>query len=151
MKGLTGPLMVFSLGASYVLFPTVQVNGWSAIRCRNPKLATAGTATGTGRVVGTNVALPWGFTVGVSAEFRWTDYENGWFPFIAGQLRPRGPNPHPAGHAPEPRADGVRLQPPGRVFQPSCATPTRNSSTSNATSWKCAGSGSSEIGAVPPL
>ena len=25
--------------------------------------------------VGTNVALPWGFTVGLSAEFRWTDYE----------------------------------------------------------------------------
>ena len=32
--------------------------------------------------MGTNVALPWGFTVGLSAEFRWTDYEDGWIPFV---------------------------------------------------------------------
>ena len=28
--------------------------------------------------MGTNVALPWGFTVGLSGEFRWTDFEAGW-------------------------------------------------------------------------
>ena len=36
---------------------------------------------GTGRGLGTNVALPWGFSVGLTAEFRWTDYEGSWFPF----------------------------------------------------------------------
>ena len=32
--------------------------------------------------VGTNVALPWGFSVGLSGEFRWTDYEGQWAPFV---------------------------------------------------------------------
>ena len=32
--------------------------------------------------MGTNVALPWGFTVGLSGEFRWTDFEGNWFPFV---------------------------------------------------------------------
>ena len=38
-----------------------------------------------GRWLGTGitVALPLGFTVGGSAEMRWTDYERGWFPFVA--------------------------------------------------------------------
>ena len=72
-KFLEGPLMVFSLGANYVLFPTVQVNllvGYQQQEAVAP-LDNAGYWTR----VGTNVALPWGFTVGLSAEFRWTDYE----------------------------------------------------------------------------
>ena len=76
-KFLEGPLMVFSLGASYVLFPTVQVNalvGYQQQDAEARQLDSAGYWTR----VGTNVALPWGFTVGVSAEFRWTDYEDGW-------------------------------------------------------------------------
>ena len=32
---------------------------------------------------GTLRGLPLGFTVGGSAEMRWTDYERGWFPFVA--------------------------------------------------------------------
>ena len=38
-----------------------------------------------GRWLGTSVtvALPLSFTVGGSAEMRWTDYERGWFPFVA--------------------------------------------------------------------
>ena len=39
--------------------------------------------------MGTNVALPWGFTVGLSAEFRWTDFKSGWFPFIPDNSAPR--------------------------------------------------------------
>ena len=31
--------------------------------------------------VGTNVALPWGFTIGAGGEFRWTNFEGQWFPF----------------------------------------------------------------------
>ena len=39
--------------------------------------------------MGTNVALPWGFTVGASAEFRWDEYEDGWFPFTLDNSTPR--------------------------------------------------------------
>ena len=35
------------------------------------------------------MALPWGFTVGLSAEFRWTDFNPGWHPFIADDSTPR--------------------------------------------------------------
>ena len=75
--GLEGPLMVFSLGANYVLFPTVQVNaliGYSQQDAQEHRWTNAGYWTR----VGTNVALPWGFTVGASAEFRWTNFEDGW-------------------------------------------------------------------------
>ena len=78
---LEGPLMVFSLGARYVLFPTVQVNalvGYQQQEAEFDPWSSAGYWTR----AGTNVALPWGFTVGLSAEFRWTDFEAGWFPFV---------------------------------------------------------------------
>ena len=80
--GLTGSLMVFSLGANYVLFPTVQVNALVGYSQQDALLRRWGSA-GYWTRVGTNVALPWGFTVGASAEFRWTDYEAGWVPFLA--------------------------------------------------------------------
>ena len=74
---LEGPLMVFSLGASYVPFPIVQVNGLVGYIDQD---ATAHhwNSTGYWTRLGTNVALPWGFTVGVSGEVRWTNYEDGW-------------------------------------------------------------------------
>ena len=71
--GLNGPLMVFSLGATYVPFPIVQANtlvGYS----QQDSQARSWDSTGYWTRVGTNVALPWGFTVGASAEFRWTNY-----------------------------------------------------------------------------
>ena len=74
---LEGPLMVFSLGATYVLFPTVQVNALVGYQQQEAK-STIWSSAGYWTRVGTNVALPWGFTVGASAEFRWTDYEAGW-------------------------------------------------------------------------
>ena len=80
-KFLEGSLMVFSLGANYVLFPTVQVNalvGYLQQEAASQPWNSAGYWTR----AGTNVALPWGFTVGLSAEFRWTDFESGWFPFV---------------------------------------------------------------------
>ena len=80
-KFLEGPLMVFSLGANYVLFPTVQINGMLGFQQQNT-LADRWSSQGYWGRVGTNVALPWGFTVGLSAEFRWTDFEAGWFPFV---------------------------------------------------------------------
>ena len=62
---LEGPLMVFSLGANYVLFPTVQVNALVGyISSRMPERARHWDSAGYWTRVGTNVALPWGFTVG---------------------------------------------------------------------------------------
>ena len=78
---LEGPLMVFSLGANYVLFPTVQVNLLLGYQQQEAK-AHPWTNAGYWTRVGTNVALPWGFTVGLSGEFRWTDYEGQWAPFV---------------------------------------------------------------------
>ena len=79
-KFLEGPLMVFSLGANYVLFPTVQVNALVGYQ-QQDAISHQWTNAGYWGRVGTNVALPWGFTVGLSGEFRWTDYEGNWFPF----------------------------------------------------------------------
>ena len=87
-QGLTGQLMVFSLGASYVLFPTVQVNALFGASLQDSQL-NRWDSTGYWTRVGTNVALPWGFTVGLSGEFRWTDYEAGWWPFLADNTTPR--------------------------------------------------------------
>ena len=79
-KFLEGPLMVFSLGATYVPFPIMSVNllvGYQQQEAVSHQWTNAGYWTR----VGTNVALPWGFTVGLSGEFRWTNYEGNWFPF----------------------------------------------------------------------
>lgn len=76
-KGLQGQIMVFSLGANYALFSTVQINGMLGFQQQNA-LADWWDSQGYWGRVGTDMALPWGFTVGVSAEFRWTDFEAGW-------------------------------------------------------------------------
>ena len=78
---LEGPLTVFSLGANYVLFPTVQVNALVGYVDQDAAAHRWNSVGYWGRV-GTNVALPWGFTIGASAEFRWTDFETGWHPFV---------------------------------------------------------------------
>ena len=81
-KFLEGPLMVFSLGANYVLLPDrAGQRCWSAISSRRRR-SHAWSNAGYWTRVGTNVALPWGFTVGASAEFRWTNYEGQWGPFV---------------------------------------------------------------------
>ena len=80
-KFLEGPLMVFSLGATYVPFPIMSVNllvGYQQQEAVSHLWSNAGYWTR----VGTNVALPWGFSVGLSGEFRWTDYEGQWAPFV---------------------------------------------------------------------
>ena len=48
--------------------------------------------------------LPLGFTVGGSAEYRWTDYESGWFPFV------------PDGSAREDRTRSLRASVHNRAF-----------------------------------
>ncbi len=76
-KFLEGQVMVFSLGARYVLFPTVRINGMLGFQ-QQSALAHWWNSQGYWGRVGTDVALPWGFTVGLSAEFRWTEFEAGW-------------------------------------------------------------------------
>lgn len=80
-KFLEGPLMVFSLGASYVPFPIVQVNALVGFQQQDARARRWDSLGYWGRL-GANVSLPWGVTVGLSAEFRWTDFESGWFPFV---------------------------------------------------------------------
>ena len=87
-KFLEGPLMVFSLGARYVLFPTVQVHALVGYQ-QQDAVSRAWSSDGYWTRAGTVVALPWGFTVGLSAEFRWTEFEPGWFPFIPDNSAPR--------------------------------------------------------------
>ncbi len=80
-KFLEGPLMVFSLGANYVPFPIVQVNLLVGYQ-QQEATAHPWTNAGYWTRLGTVVALPWGFSVGASGEFRWTDYEGQWAPFV---------------------------------------------------------------------
>ena len=63
-KFLEGPLMVFSLGATYVPFPIVQVNLLVGYQ-QQEATAHPWTNAGYWTRVGTNVALPWGFSVGL--------------------------------------------------------------------------------------
>ena len=109
-KFLEGPLMVFSLGANYVLFPTVQVNAAGRLSAAGYRVSPLEQCRVLDAGGDERCALPWGFTVGLSAEFRWTDFRAG-----GGSVHGCAPDPHP--HA-EPRDDGVRVQSPDRVFQP---------------------------------
>ena len=79
---LDGPVWDASLRGSWIVTPTVRADlsgGYSQQRPTFRRERHRGRWLGTG----ITVALPLGFTVGGSAEVRWTDYERGWFPFIA--------------------------------------------------------------------
>ena len=80
-KFLEGPLMVFSLGATYVPFPIVQVNllvGYQQQETVLHRWSSAGYWTR----VGTNVALPWGFYRGPQRRVPVDELRGGWFPFV---------------------------------------------------------------------
>ncbi len=79
---LDGPVWDATLRGSWVIAPTVRADlsgGYTQQRPEFRRERHRGRWLGTGLTV----ALPWGFTVGGNAEVRWTDYERGWFPFIA--------------------------------------------------------------------
>ena len=79
---LDGPVSDVSLRGSSVVTPTVRADLTGGYTQQRPKYRperNSGWWLGTG----VTVALPLGFTVGGSAEVRWTDYERGWFPFVA--------------------------------------------------------------------
>ena len=82
-KLLDGPVRSFSLGASWVLTPTIRLDGTAgygrdrpeSVRYRNDSKYLQ---------AGVSVALPKGFTVGGGGGVRWTDYEAPWFPNTRG-------------------------------------------------------------------
>ena len=79
---LDGPVWDASLRGSWVIAPTVRADVSAGYAQQRPEFRRE---RHRGRWLGTGitVALPLGFTVGGNAEMRWTDYERGWFPFVA--------------------------------------------------------------------
>ena len=79
---LDGPVWDATLRGSWVVAPTVRADVSGGYAQQRPKFRRE---RHSGRWLGTGltVALPWGFTVGGNIEVRWTDYERGWFPFVA--------------------------------------------------------------------
>ena len=77
---LDGPVTDLSLTGRWVLSPTVRANtvfGYSRQRTKSENWRNRSRRIR----FGTSVALPRGFTVGGSAQMRWTGYEGRWFPF----------------------------------------------------------------------
>ena len=78
-KNLDGPVRNFSLSTGWVLTPTVRLDaagGYGRDRPESLRFRSKSIWLQTGA----SVALPKGFTVGVSGGVRWTDYEAPWFP-----------------------------------------------------------------------
>ena len=78
---LDGPVWDATVRGSWVVAPTGRADlsgGYAQQRPEFRRERHRGQWLGTG----VTVALPLGFTVGGSAEMRWTDYEPGWFPFV---------------------------------------------------------------------
>ena len=76
-----GPLTSLSLGGTWVVTPTVRLDGGVGYLRERPETETWRNSTRRVRA-GVSVVLPYGFTVGGSGEYRWTDYEGSWFPFV---------------------------------------------------------------------
>ena len=78
---LDGDALDLSLGGAWVIAPTVRAEvsvGYGRerpewVRERHERYRVG---------VGVSVALPRGFTVGGGGEYRWADYEAGWFPHV---------------------------------------------------------------------
>ena len=81
-KRLDGPVQNFSLGAGWVLTPTIRLDataGYGRVRPESVQYRNDSKYLQTG----VSVALPKGFTVGAGGGVRWTDYEGDWFPNTA--------------------------------------------------------------------
>ena len=83
---LDGPAADVSLGGAVVITPTVRADaavGWGRERPETERWRHERRFLR----LGASVALPRGFTVGASAEYRETDYEGNWFPHTEGEPR----------------------------------------------------------------
>ena len=79
---LDGPVWDTSLRGSWVVTPTVRADLTGGYAQQRPDFQRERNRS---RWLdsGITAALPFGFTVDVRAQVRWTDYERGWFPFVA--------------------------------------------------------------------
>ena len=76
-----------SLSASWVATPTVRLDGALGYGTERPELVRNRNTSRWVRV-GVRKALPKGFSLGASAQLRWTDYEGEWPPHTPpGELR----------------------------------------------------------------
>ena len=77
---LDGPVLDFSLDGTWLITPIIRAEMAGGYGQERARRKTWRNATRWGRV-GASVALPLGFTLGGSGEFRWTKYKGNWFPF----------------------------------------------------------------------
>lgn len=83
---LDGPIRSVSLGAGWVVAPTVKLDGRVGHRYERPD-STKFRNEGKWLQGGVSVALPLGFTVGGSVALRWTSYKGEWFPHTPAGVR----------------------------------------------------------------
>ena len=86
-RRLDGPVSDFSLSGSWVASPTVRLDGALGYGTERPELVRNRNTSRWARV-GVRKALPRGFSLGASAQLRWTDFESEWIPNTPpGELR----------------------------------------------------------------
>ncbi|MCY4421047.1 MAG: surface lipoprotein assembly modifier [Gammaproteobacteria bacterium] len=85
-RALDGDVMDVSIRATWLYTPIVQFDGTLGYGTEHTKGKTWRNDSWLGRL-GVSVALPRGFNVGASGEYRRTQYEGNWFPFTDGSSR----------------------------------------------------------------
>ena len=78
---LDGPVLDVSLGGAYVISPTVRADvslGYGREKPERMRERHERYRVG----AGVSVILPLGFTVSGGGDYRWTDFEAGWFPHV---------------------------------------------------------------------
>ena len=83
---LDGSILDVSLHGTWLVTPTLQANAAAGHANEDTKAKTWRNDSRWGRI-GVSVALPRGFTLGGSGEYRKTEYEGNWFPFTDGSAR----------------------------------------------------------------
>ena len=129
------------LSGTWRIRPTVDLSpaiGYSERRTHSPRFSNRSRRLR----AGINVALPRGFSMGGSAQIRWTDFPD--YQFFGRSFEREDPHPHPEPLAPQARLHPVRLQPVARGDPRESATPTRRRWTPSATAPSCASCASSE-------
>ena len=77
---LDGPVWNSTVGGRWVLTPTIRLNATAGYGRDRPEERRSRNES-KWLQAGVSVALPKGFTVGGGGGFRWTDFEDHWFPF----------------------------------------------------------------------
>ncbi|MCY4451866.1 MAG: surface lipoprotein assembly modifier [Immundisolibacterales bacterium] len=78
-RNLDGPVRDLSLSGNWVATPTVRVDGALGYGAERPAFVRNRNTSRWVRV-GVRKSLPKGFSLGASAQLRWTDYEGEWIP-----------------------------------------------------------------------